>query len=137
VYELTVKSHFDAAHALRGYPGVCYRLHGHTWEIEATVVGSELDEIGILYDFKLLKEDLNEVLDRYDHLYLNEIPPFSEISPTAENLARVIFERLAEKIAPCVTLLEVSVWESPVAKLTYRPSADTPKAELQPDGDKA
>jgi 6-pyruvoyltetrahydropterin/6-carboxytetrahydropterin synthase len=121
VYELTIKSHFDAAHALRGYPGECRLLHGHTWDIEVTVAASELDEIGIVYDFKLLKEDLNRVLDVYDHAYLNEIPPFDELSPTAENLARVIYESLAETIDPRVSVVEVAVWESPIAKLTYRP----------------
>lgn len=121
MYELTVKSHFDAAHALHGYPGVCYRLHGHTWDVEVTVVGDELDELGILYDFKLLKDDLDKVLQRYDHVYLNEIPPFTKTSPTAENLARVIFEALAQSVAPCVAVTEVVVWESPVAKLVYRP----------------
>jgi 6-pyruvoyltetrahydropterin/6-carboxytetrahydropterin synthase len=121
MYELTVSCHFDAAHSLRGYPGECYRLHGHTWNVEATVAGNELDELGILYDFKLLKQDLNSVLERYDHMHINDIPPFTEISPTAENLAKVIYERLAQTVAPSVALLEVSVWESPVAKLTYRP----------------
>ena len=67
MYELTVKSHFDAAHALRGYPGECRNLHGHTWDVEVTVGGTELDEIGIVYDFKALKDDLNGVLDDYDH----------------------------------------------------------------------
>jgi len=61
------------------------------------------------------------VLERYDHQHINDIPPFTEISPTAENLAKVIYERLAQTVAPSVALLEVSVWESPVAKLTYRP----------------
>ena len=56
-YELTVKSHFDAAHALRRYPGECRDLHGHTWDVEATVSGSTLDDIGIVYDFKRLKDD--------------------------------------------------------------------------------
>jgi 6-pyruvoyltetrahydropterin/6-carboxytetrahydropterin synthase len=121
VYELTIKSHFDAAHALRGYPGECRNLHGHTWDIEVTVAASELDEIGIVYDFKLLKDDLNDVLDAYDHAYLNDIPPFDELSPTAENLARVIYERLAETVDPRVHVVEVMVWESPIAKLTYRP----------------
>jgi 6-pyruvoyltetrahydropterin/6-carboxytetrahydropterin synthase len=121
MYELTVSCHFDAAHSLRGYPGECYRLHGHTWTVEATVSAEELDELGIVYDFKLLKADLNSVLERYDHLPLNDVEPFTEISPTAENLARVIYERLAETIAPAVHLVEVAVWESPVAKLTYRP----------------
>jgi queuosine biosynthesis protein QueD len=121
VYELRVKSHFDAAHALRGYPGECRQLHGHTWDVEVTVAGAELDEIGIVYDFKLLKEDLEHVLDRYDHAYLNDLAPFDELSPTAENLARVIYESLAETIDARVTLVEVAVWESPVARLSYRP----------------
>ena len=121
MYELTVKSHFDAAHALRGYPGECRRLHGHTWDIEVTVGAAELDEIGIVYDFKLLKADLTGVLEEYDHAYLNDVAPFDELSPTAENLARVIFERLAETVDPRVSIVEVVVWESPVARLSYRP----------------
>jgi 6-pyruvoyltetrahydropterin/6-carboxytetrahydropterin synthase len=121
MYELTVKSHFDAAHALRGYPGECRNLHGHTWDVEVSVAGSELDEIGIVYDFKALKGDLNAVLGDYDHAFINEVPPFTELTPTAENLARVIYDRLAAGIDPRVTVVEVSVWESPVAKLTYRP----------------
>ena len=121
MYELTVKGHFDAAHALRGYPGECRKLHGHTWDIEVTVAADQLDEIGIVYDFKLLKQDLNSVLDSYDHAYLNEVAPFDELSPTAENLARVIHERLSETVDPRVRVIEVVVWESPVAKLVYRP----------------
>jgi 6-pyruvoyltetrahydropterin/6-carboxytetrahydropterin synthase len=121
VYELTVKAHFDAAHALRGYPGECRELHGHTWDVEVTVEASELDQIGIVYDFKDLKDDLNRVLDTYDHAYLNDIPPFDVLSPTAENLARVIYEQLAQGVDKRVRVQSVSVWESPVAKLTYRP----------------
>lgn len=121
MYELTIKAHFDAAHALRGYPGECRNLHGHTWDIEVTVAAEKLDEIGIVYDFKLLKDDLNAVLDRYDHAYLNEVAPFDELSPTAENLARVIYEQLAETVDPRVGVVEVVVWESPIAKLAYRP----------------
>jgi 6-pyruvoyltetrahydropterin/6-carboxytetrahydropterin synthase len=121
VYELTVKSHFDAAHALRGYPGECRNLHGHTWDVEVTVAGDSLDEIGILYDFKALKDDLGAVLAEFDHAYLNDVAPFDDISPTAENLARVVFERLSGTVAPRVRVVQVAVWESPVAKLVYRP----------------
>ena len=121
MYELIVKSHFDAAHALRGYPGECRNLHGHTWDVEVTVGGESLDEIGIVYDFKALKDDLAAVLDDYDHAYLNDVAPFDQQSPTAENLARVIYERLAETVDPRVSVKEVAVWESPIAKLTYRP----------------
>lgn len=120
-YELTVKGHFDAAHSLYGYPGECRQLHGHTWDVEVTVAGTELDEIGILYDFKSLKADLGAVLDSYDHVHINEVAPFDQISPTAENLARIICEQLAEKVDPRVHVVEVVVWESPIAKLVYRP----------------
>jgi queuosine biosynthesis protein QueD len=121
VYTLTVKDHFDAAHYLYDYPGECRNLHGHTWDIEVSVESSQLCELGMVYDFALLKRDLKAVLARYDHKYLNEIEPFDSISPTAENLARIIFEELAEKISQeGVTVTEVAVWESPIAKLTYR-----------------
>lgn len=120
MYELTVRDHFDAAHALRGYPGECCKLHGHTWDVEVTVQGEQLDGIEILYDFKSLKRDLAAVLADYDHAYLNEVAPFDVLSPTAENLARVVFERLRESVTGPVSVKEVSVWESPVAKVTYR-----------------
>ena len=119
-YYLTVKGHFDAAHSLYDYPGPCRELHGHTWDIEVTISAHELDEIGIVYDFKTLKDDLNVVLDSYDHHNLNDVKPFDEISPTAENLARVIYERLREKIDDKIKVEEVVVWESPIARLAYR-----------------
>ncbi|MDI6900476.1 MAG: 6-carboxytetrahydropterin synthase QueD [Anaerosomatales bacterium] len=121
MYELTIKGHFDAAHALYGYPGECRNLHGHTWDVEVTVAGEALDDIGIVYDFKALKADLAAVLAEFDHVYINEVPPFDTVSPTAENLARVICERLAEKVGEQVRVTEVAVWESPVARLVYRP----------------
>jgi len=125
MYRLTVKDHFDAAHTLRGYPGECRKLHGHTWDVEVTVEGGHLDEIGIVYDFKRLKDDLHRVLEDYDHAFLDEVAPFDGLNPTAENLARVIFERLAEKAGGDVKVAEVAVWESPVARLAYRPDEES------------
>jgi len=121
MYELTVRGHFDAAHALRGYPGECRALHGHTWDVEVTVQGERLDEVGIVYDFKTLKADLSTVLSDYDHVLLNDVPPFNDLNATAENLARVVFERLSESVGEAVMVKEVAVWESPIAKLVYRP----------------
>lgn len=120
-YELTVKGHFDAAHHLYGYPGECRELHGHTWDVEVTVAAEDLDDIGIVYDFKSLKADLASVLETYDHALINKVAPFDEISPTAENLARIICERLSETVDPRVSVVEIAVWESPIAKLVYRP----------------
>ncbi|MCL2024976.1 MAG: 6-carboxytetrahydropterin synthase QueD [Coriobacteriia bacterium] len=119
-YSLTVKSHFDAAHFLYDYPGACCELHGHTWDVEVTVEGTELDELGIVYDFKALKSDLATVLETYDHRNLNDIEPFSTVSPTAENLARIIYEALVQVVDSRVQVAEVAVWESPIARVAYR-----------------
>lgn len=120
MYELTVKDHFDAAHLLEGYPGECAGLHGHTWEVEVTVRGRALDGVGIVYDFKRLKGDLAAALARFDHAFLNEVPPFDTMNPTAENLARELYEALAATVGEGVAVSEVAVWESPVARLAYR-----------------
>ena len=129
-YSLTVKSHFDAAHSLYGYPGECCNLHGHTWDVEVTVEGTELDELGLLYDFKTLKEDVAAVLETYDHKHLNEIGPFTTLSPTAENLARIICEALEARVGAGVRVAEVAVWESPIARVGYRPISPQPPRTL-------
>ncbi|MDP2299156.1 MAG: 6-carboxytetrahydropterin synthase QueD, partial [Actinomycetota bacterium] len=110
----------DAAHALHGYPGECRNLHGHTWDVEVVVRGAVLDTIGIVYDFKTLKDDLDRVLEPLDHGYLNDVPPFDSENPTAENLSRYIYEAIATRVGDAVSVVEVSVWESPVARITYR-----------------
>ena len=120
MYELTVKSHFDAAHALRDYPGECQNLHGHTWDVEVTVQGEKLDSIDIVYDFKRLKEDLAAVIAPFDHTFLNEAQPFDTLSPTAENLARILFDALEKRVGSEVSVASVAVWESPVARIVYR-----------------
>ena len=119
VYSLTIKEHFDAAHALIGYPGQCKDLHGHTWDVEVTIKGIELDGVGIVYDFKDLKENLRSILYQYDHRYLNEVAPFDAMNATAENLARVIYGQMEDLLPENIDLVEVAVWESPQAKLSY------------------
>jgi queuosine biosynthesis protein QueD len=123
-YELRVSAHFDAAHALLGYPGECRALHGHTWEVEVTVAGTVLDDVGIVYDFKRLKDDVGGVLEAYDHAYLNEVPPFDELNPTAEHLAREIHDALEARVGEGVVVREVAVWESPTARIAYRKGGD-------------
>lgn len=120
-YELTVKDHFDSAHALPGYDGPCRFLHGHTWDIEATLAGQHLDEVGMLYDFKAIKRDLHAILENFDHRCINEVPPFDVVNPTAEHMARVIYYELEKTLPAPISLKEVAVWESPVARVAYRP----------------
>lgn len=124
MYEITVGAAFEAAHFIDGYPGKCARLHGHNWIVEAVVRGKNLDALGMLVDFKILKAALNKILDEFDHRYLNELETFAQENPTAENLARKIFQRLAasEIFSDTTKLHAVKVHESPNSCVTY--SAD-------------
>ena len=122
MFELTVKAEFEAAHHINGYNGKCQRLHGHNWSVEAIVEGRELDELGMLVDFKILKAELNVVLDELDHRYLNELSIFATKNPTAENLAKYVFDSLSEsKIFKSSTarLKAIRVYESPRSCVTY------------------
>ena len=122
MFELTVKAEFEAAHHINGYQGKCQRLHGHNWSVEAVVEGYALDELGMLIDFKVLKAELNNVLDELDHRYLNELPIFSTKNPTAENLAKYVFEQLSKSeifVDSVASLKAIRVYESPRSCVTY------------------
>jgi len=123
MYHVTVRQHFDAAHALRGYMGRCERLHGHRFEVAVTLSGDRLNDIGILYDFSELKGHLKEVLSRLDHFSLNEVPPFDSQNPSSENLARFVYGELKVRLGVDAGLLaQVRVWESPEAWAVYEES---------------
>ena len=122
MYTLKVEGAFEAAHHINDYPGKCARLHGHNWVVEAVVKGRELDELGMLVDFKDIKQTLKDILERFDHHYLNELAPFKDgVNPTAENLARIIFEELAgnEIFKRDSVLVAITVFESPKSSVTY------------------
>jgi len=125
MYELVVRTRISAAHFLREYDGPCGRLHGHTWEIEAAISGDELDERGMLVDFRKVKDSLGKILNELDHRHLNDLEPFkagSGRNPTAENLARHIYVRLKpemQAIGKNVKVRKVRVWESSDASAIY------------------
>jgi 6-pyruvoyltetrahydropterin/6-carboxytetrahydropterin synthase len=124
MFELTTIVDFEAAHCLRNYPGKCSRLHGHNWQVEVTVCGTKLNDLGLLIDFRDLKATVQEILGQLDHYYLNELPAFQEINPSAENFAKYLYDELAA--APACNglhLKSIKVWESPRSAVTYFPEA--------------
>ena len=119
MYKISATTNFAAAHRLRGYEGACENLHGHNWIVKATLGTNELDDIGIAYDFKYLKKNLNEIINQFDHQFLNEIPPFDKINPTSENMAKLIFDSLKEKLPKHIKVVSVEVSESEKYKAIY------------------
>ena len=98
-YTLRVSTEFAAAHVLRGYEGACAKIHGHNWKVEVFVTADALDPLGMALDFRTLTTMTEEVTGVLDHELLNEVPPFTEVNPTAENVAAYVFRALARKLA--------------------------------------
>ena len=120
IFEVYVKSHFSAAHSLRGYPGDCARIHGHNWLVEVFVKCTELDSIGIGIDFRDIRAAVKEVLARLDHSDLNELPLFREENPSSENIAKFIYKELSLRLnTQTVRVSRVKVSETPGAGAFY------------------
>jgi 6-pyruvoyltetrahydropterin/6-carboxytetrahydropterin synthase len=120
LYEVKIVSDFSAAHNLRNFRGKCENLHGHNWKVEVVLRGRELDENGVLVDFREIKEATRELLQGVDHHYLNDLPFFREHNPSSENIARYLFERLALRLnTETRWLYRVSAWESADACATF------------------
>ncbi len=122
MYEISVEQDFDAAHFLRGYQGRCEALHGHTYKAVVKIRASGVDDIGLAYDFTELKRHLSNLLARFDHTCLNNVPPFDKINPSSENIATTIYQELKPRLARApVAISGVEVWESPRSRATYTP----------------
>jgi 6-pyruvoyltetrahydropterin/6-carboxytetrahydropterin synthase len=120
VYEVTIKQSFSAAHILKEIGGTCEKLHGHNFIVEVSLSSSELTEAGILIDFKILKEWTEDILKCLDHKDLNEVDYFKNINPSAENVARFIYDSISEKVKDHnIHAARVTVWESEDARASY------------------
>lgn len=120
MFTLMVETKFASAHQLRGYKGKCENLHGHSWKVEVFVTAHKLNEIDLAMDFTDLKRIANDIVAPLDHACLNAIPPFTDINPSSENIARWIFDTLKERLNGFdVKAKAVTVWESDSASATY------------------
>jgi len=112
MYDVTVKTGFSAAHRLRMYDGKYENLHGHNWSSQVTVEADELDAMGVGIDFVKLKQMVEKILGKLDYQNINEIPPFDELNPSAENIARWLFLQLKEKVnSPTTRVKRVEICE--------------------------
>ena len=95
-------------------------MHGHNWKVELEVVASSLDNVGMGIDFKEIKKCTKQVTAELDHRYINEIKPFDEINPTAENIAAYIYNGVSELInSDRVRVESVTLWETERACVKY------------------
>jgi 6-pyruvoyltetrahydropterin/6-carboxytetrahydropterin synthase len=125
MFEVTVEETFAAGHALRNYRGKCEKVHGHNYRVQVTLEGEQLDQAGLLVDFVEIKRLLHEIVERLDHCFLNDVPPFDALNPSAENMARYFSEQLSQAVAAArwtgVRVARVKLWETDTAWASYRP----------------
>jgi 6-pyruvoyltetrahydropterin/6-carboxytetrahydropterin synthase len=123
MFEVTIEQTFAAGHALRNYHGKCENVHGHNYRCQVTLEGAELDQTGLLMDFVALKKTLQSVIDRLDHQWLNDFPPFDVLNPSAENIAKYIYDEVNKGIGgqADIRLGSVKLWETDTSSATYRP----------------
>jgi 6-pyruvoyltetrahydropterin/6-carboxytetrahydropterin synthase len=121
MFVVSVQAHYDSAHFLRNYHGKCERMHGHRYVVELALTSSELDQAGIAFDFVIVKKHLRDLADRLDHENLNELPPFDELEPSAENQARYFYEEMKRLLPDNMSgaVLYVKVWETPTQYALY------------------
>jgi 6-pyruvoyltetrahydropterin/6-carboxytetrahydropterin synthase len=120
MFEVRQETVVAAAHQLRLSPGEGERLHGHNWRIVAVVRCSELDSRGMVVDCNDVGADLRRLVEPWEHVFLNELPPWNDINPTAENLARYVAEELGATLDDGRAYVQrVEVWETDTCGATY------------------
>jgi len=129
VFELRIEVEFPAGHHLVGYAGDCARPHGHNWKVEVFVRSRKVDQVGIAVDFKLIKAATRELIARWDHQDLNSLPEFKDCNPSAENMAKLVHDKLSQTVnspagastrkALTTWIEKVAIWENDRASASY------------------
>ena len=123
-YSVRVEARFEAAHFLREYRGISEPLHGHSYKVEADLEarGGGVDADAIAVDFVSAKRKLEVLAKTLDYGCINDIPPFTEVNPSAENIAEWFARELQQAVEDeSAVVTAVTIWEGPVNSVTYTP----------------
>lgn len=123
-YTVRVEARFESAHYLREYRGISEPLHGHSYKVEADLAAREggVDSDAIAVDFVSAKRKLEELAGRLDYTCINDVPPFTEVNPSAENIASWFHRQLSAAVAgENAVVTAVTIWEGPVNSVTFVP----------------
>ncbi|MCC6364076.1 MAG: 6-carboxytetrahydropterin synthase QueD [Bryobacterales bacterium] len=127
MFEVSVEDTFAAGHSLRNYRGKCENVHGHNYRVRITLEGEDVDPVtGLLVDFVEVKRILRKTMAYLDHQFINDLPPFTELNPSAENIAKYFCEEVQKGLnegaaAASVRIQAVTVWETDTSVASYRP----------------
>ncbi len=123
-FTVRVEARFESAHYLREYRGISEPLHGHSYKVEADLAarGGGLDDDAIAVDFVSAKRKLESLAKKLDYGCINDIAPFTEVNPSAENIAEWFARELQSAVEDeAAVVVAVTIWEGPVNSVTYAP----------------
>ena len=123
-FTVRVEARFEAAHFLREYRGISEPLHGHSYKVEADLAGrgGGLDGDAIAVDFVSAKRKLELLARKLDYTLINDVPPFNEVNPSAENIAAWFHRQLSDAVSDENAIVTgVTIWEGPVNSVRYEP----------------
>jgi 6-pyruvoyltetrahydropterin/6-carboxytetrahydropterin synthase len=123
-FSVRVEARFEAAHFLREYRGISEPLHGHSYKVEADLAARSggIDNDAIAVDFVSAKRKLEALAKKLDYGCINDVAPFDEVNPSAENIAQWFARELGAAVADENALVTaITIWEGPVNSVTYRP----------------
>lgn len=121
MYLLELVENFSAAHALRNYPGVCARIHGHNWRLKVGLKCDTADENGMTVDYAVLRKVLTDLIAEFDHNLFNDHPYFSKVNPTSEKICEYFYAELEKKFPVSVKMNFVQIWETENFSVVYKP----------------
>lgn len=124
-FTVRVEARFEAAHFLREYRGISEPLHGHSYKVEADLAAKSggVDGDAIAVDFVSARRKLEALAKRLDYGCINDIPPFTELNPSAENIAEWFHRELSAAVVDEEAVVTaVTIWEGPVNSVTYTPA---------------
>ncbi len=122
MFQISRECIFSASHQLKGYKGKCERLHGHNWRVRVHLEAEELDENGMVVDFHDLDRIMIDAIEPFEHRHLNEVSPFDVVNPSAENIARVICDRVRVRLGDLKARVRCcDVWENDLSRARYMP----------------
>lgn len=124
-FSVQVEARFESAHFLRSYRGITEPLHGHSYRAVAKLVRIEegLDGDELAVDFIAARDALRAITSELDYACINDVEPFTELNPTAENVARWISDELDRVLAgEGGRVASLTLYEGPENSVVYTPN---------------
>ena len=122
MFTVSVETHFWASHQLVFLDGSEESVHNHNWSVTADVSSDKLNSMAVVMDFQELKAMVDNIVSEFDNVALNEISYFRQNNPSAENVARYIYEKLRAKLPEGVKLQNIRVVEEPGCAVNFSES---------------